>query len=185
MNRGRFPLHKAAAEGDLSTCELLVQRNPSVIIMERDDSRYKKAPLHYAAANGRLAVCQFLLAKGAYVDAPDQFLATPLHDAAYMRQYEVCKLLIKHGADVHAQNSSLQTPLHMAVLQDNNEPVVRLLIARTLRWPKDSLNGTAEQISSEEYLPVFKQIKERTHAFLVLKHKGVPDDIIREIVSWL
>lgn len=184
MNRGRFPLHKAAAEGDLSTCETLVLHNPN-LVTEGDDSVDSFRPLHYAASNGHLAVCRFLLTNGAKVDQPDKQMTPPLYYAAKNKHDKACKLLIENGADVHVQNRQGQTPLHMAVLQDNNEPVVRLLIARTLRWSKDCLGGTAEQIYLQEYRPVFKQIKERTHAFLVLKHKVIPNDIVRLIVSCL
>ena len=65
---------------------------------------------------------------------------TPLHYAAASGFIECIELLIKHGADVHALNSWKITPIAIAMLNNHNGTVKRLLLE-----PNVDVNGKDEQ----------------------------------------
>ncbi len=62
------PLHKAAADGHLEVCRLLLQFQSSRPVGDMDFAsfglqRRRATPLHYSAEKGHLEVCRFLLQK--------------------------------------------------------------------------------------------------------------------------
>ncbi|MHB8453914.1 MAG: ankyrin repeat domain-containing protein [Acidiferrobacterales bacterium] len=80
--------------------------------------------LFRAAQTGNLAMAKSLVARGAKVNARDQFGDTPLHWAAGHGNTAVVRLLIAHGADVNARDLHGETPLFGA----DNKAVVDLLL---------------------------------------------------------
>jgi len=67
-----------------------------------------------------------LIAKGADINAKDEYGWTPLHYAAIKGQKEVVELLIAKGADINSKNQSGETPLHDAI-DWNHKEMVELL----------------------------------------------------------
>jgi len=61
---------------------------------------------------------ELLIAKGADINAKDEYGWTPLHYAAIKGQKEVVELLIAKGADINSKNQSGETPLHEAAVGD-------------------------------------------------------------------
>ncbi|MFH1882965.1 MAG: ankyrin repeat domain-containing protein [Planctomycetota bacterium] len=55
-----------------------------------------------------------LIAKGANVNAKDNWNWTPLHSAAYYGNKDIVELLIAKGADVTARDGDSRTPLWYA-----------------------------------------------------------------------
>jgi len=73
-------IHEAAANSDLKTVESLLKDNPS-LVFSKDTKGW--TPLHYAALRGHKDVVELLLAKGANVNATNNFGMTPLHEVAF------------------------------------------------------------------------------------------------------
>jgi ankyrin repeat protein len=71
--------------------------------------------MHAAAQYGRADVARVLLARGADVNARDEYGDAPLHLAARHGRVEVARLLVESGADVNARGQSRETPLHAAI----------------------------------------------------------------------
>ncbi|MEZ0226061.1 MAG: ankyrin repeat domain-containing protein [Alphaproteobacteria bacterium] len=60
-----YPLHKAAATGEMDIVKALVEHGADVNVRTRDT---EDTPLHMAIANGRRAVAEYLVHKGARID---------------------------------------------------------------------------------------------------------------------
>lgn len=84
----------------------------------------KKSALNWAAALGHLNVVEFLVAKGAKIDAPDEFNQTALFIAARRGHLPVVKFLLAKGASPHVQPDA---HIFLAALQ--YPEIVKLLIA--------------------------------------------------------
>ena len=66
-------------------------------------------------ATSRRELVSLLLARGAKVDARDNYGWTPLMVAARLGDAETARLLLDHGADVNVAATANYTPLHWAV----------------------------------------------------------------------
>ena len=77
-NRGRTPLHLAAAHEQEEIAKLLLAKKADVNAKDKDGC----TPLHEAAQNGSGRVAKVLLSTKADVKARSNFGDTPLHDAA-------------------------------------------------------------------------------------------------------
>ena len=75
-------------------------------------------PLGFAANK---EVAALLIAKGADVNAKNDFGVTPLYGAASGGHKEVAELLIANGADVNVKSNFGETPLDLAVTEDKPE----------------------------------------------------------------
>lgn len=157
--RGGTPLHVAAFYGRKDIAELLIASGADVNAKNYNGM----TPLHAAADNGynetsRMyqilgyrddpdlkllpqmlsEIIQLLVAKGADVNAKDDYGNTPLHAAARVQSYVISKagynkdvsgLLIADGAVVNAKNQDGNTPLFFAA-KNMHKDVVGLLIAK-------------------------------------------------------
>ena len=84
--------------------------------------------LMLACQYGRYEIAQLLIARGANVNAPDNWEGTtPLIMACRHGYLPIVELLINHGADINAANNNGTTPLMMACLY-NDVPVARFLL---------------------------------------------------------
>jgi len=70
-------------------------------------------------------IVELLIAKGANVNAKDNFDWTPLHSAVYGNK-DIVELLITEGANVNARTRASRTPLWYAKNEGNAE-IVELL----------------------------------------------------------
>ncbi|VWX62696.1 hypothetical protein VARIO8X_60441 [Burkholderiales bacterium 8X] len=112
---GRTALHQAASLPDVDICELLLQHDAQVDLV--DASGY--TPLLYAVQHlspaGRPLV-QLLLRYGARTDIWNNSVGTPLHLAVHMLNHlDHVETLLAHGAPVDAMDRHGQTPLHFAL----------------------------------------------------------------------
>jgi len=105
------PLHRAAATGDISELDVLLDSGESCddVDWEFSDSLYCRdptgyyftgaPPIHFAAYYGHIQAVLFLLTKGAAIDAPDAGGATALHVAAWTGDEELFQNLLRKRAD--------------------------------------------------------------------------------------
>ncbi len=118
-----YPLHQAAAEGNLERVKLLISKGADVNAKDEKE----KIPLHYAARTGKIEVVQLLVEADADVNAMGKNDWPPLCVAVGNDHIAVAEYLIAHGADVNPDNG--WTPLHEAPWSSSIE-MVKLLIAK-------------------------------------------------------
>ena len=122
--RGRTPLHEAAAAGRAATAELLIRYRA---VVDAADSM-GDTPLHRAARNGRLEVIDLLLRHGADIEARNTAGETPLHHA--LGRTTAAALLLERGADAEARNRYTRTPLWRLFDRRDWNPAVADLLVR-------------------------------------------------------
>ena len=112
--KGRTPLHSAAAFNSAAVVEALIADGAAVEV--RDEVGI--TPLYLAAVNEDLAVLEVLMARGARVDIRRDNGRTPLHAAAkYNDNPAVLEALLAAGIDPNAVDEAGKTPLHEAVVR--------------------------------------------------------------------
>ncbi|KAM6895255.1 uncharacterized protein FYW49_019197 [Xenentodon cancila] len=120
----RTDVHKAAALGQASQLQRLIQSGASVNVVAVDSI----TPLHEACLRGQAHCVKLLLDAGAQVDARNVDGSTPLCDASSAGSVECVKLLLEHGAKANpALTSRTASPLHEACMGGNSD-CVKLLI---------------------------------------------------------
>ncbi|CAH8480599.1 unnamed protein product [Schistosoma turkestanicum] len=114
---GISPLHFAAMNGHLSSCEALLRAGIS------RDARTKvdRTPLHLAAQEGHADIVELLLRNGADLSAKDMLRMTALHWAAERGHTPVVQMLMRFGADAHLQNKFEMTPLDIAECKHHDD----------------------------------------------------------------
>ncbi|CAH8468331.1 unnamed protein product [Schistosoma mattheei] len=114
---GISPLHFAAMNGHLSSCEALLRAGIS------RDARTKvdRTPLHLAAQEGHADIVELLLRNGADLSAKDMLRMTALHWAAERGHTPVVQMLMRFGADAHLQNKFEMTPLDIAECKQHDD----------------------------------------------------------------
>ncbi|MFB2979310.1 ankyrin repeat domain-containing protein [Microseira sp. BLCC-F43] len=117
-----------------------------------------------AAAFNNKELALLLIAKGADVNALNQWSQTPLHWAAQNNSKDVAQLLIVKGANVNAKEQSGDTPLHYAAFY-NSKDVAQLLIAK-------GANVNALNQAGDTPLHQVVLYNQRTDAALLLIAKG-------------
>jgi ankyrin repeat protein len=114
---------EAAAEGEISKVEIILQENPKLLNM-RDDAG--DMPIHIACKAGHRDVVELLIAKGAKVNVKDHEGQTPLHLAVINRHKDVAELLISEHAKINVRNIYGHTPLGLAI-SDGRKEIVAFL----------------------------------------------------------
>lgn len=128
LNKNTFALVKAAGEGHVAACRLLLDAGAAV---DSAEDQAGCSALYMAACNGHVAVCQLLLDEGADVTrASDVGEATALVGAAYNGHVAVCELLLERGADVGQEDGGAKTALYVAAGAGKKE-VCRLILDNT------------------------------------------------------
>jgi ankyrin repeat protein/serine/threonine protein kinase len=115
---GLTPLLLAAKEGHVQVAHELLNEVPSGV-MQGDEAGNQA--LHFAAQEGHLPMVELLLARGADVNALNNFHQTPLHLAATWNEALVVHRLLECGADPVAVDDQGKTPLELARRQDHVE----------------------------------------------------------------
>jgi ankyrin repeat protein len=126
---GRTPLHRAAEDGKLSECKMIIDH----VENKHPKNGYGTTALHLAAQNGHLSVCQLIVANVENKNPGDVDGWTPLHWAALNGDLEICKSIMKNGhlsicqliinnmENKNPGNINGWTPLHWAALNGHLE----------------------------------------------------------------
>ncbi len=117
-------LYNAIRANDLARLHSLVHGSADA---NTKDGR-GETPLMYAAAVGSLDAMKFLIAKGADINAQNEFGSTALIWSA--TDLAKVKLLLAHGANVNAASKRGRTALFLAAMTDRSAETVRLLLAK-------------------------------------------------------
>ncbi len=115
------PLHFALYMKDETKARSLIEGGADV----NRRTPYGTTPLNRAVVVGFKDIVELLIAKGANVNAKDNWDWTPLHSAVYGHK-DIVELLIAKGANVNARNGASRTPLWYAKDEGNTE-IVELL----------------------------------------------------------
>ncbi|THD19715.1 GA-binding protein transcription factor beta [Fasciola hepatica] len=154
---GISPLHFAAMNGHLSSCEALLRAGIS------RDARTKvdRTPLHLAAQEGHADIVELLLRNGADISAKDMLRMTALHWAAERGHAHVVQMLMRFGANAHLQNKFEMTPLDIAESKGHTDARDAMLntqydllssVGRMAASNVDLVNANAYILTDEETL---------------------------------
>lgn len=119
-------IHDAAAQGDLKTIKILVEKNGiDINAKEYGNIRFNgMTALHYAVDNNKLEIVNYLISKKANVDIKTDNGITPLF---FAKTHNIAFLLIQNQANVNIKNNFGSTPLHFAADGGYLE-VIKLLV---------------------------------------------------------
>ncbi|MBN2400131.1 MAG: ankyrin repeat domain-containing protein [Candidatus Aminicenantes bacterium] len=159
---GQTPLHAVAGLMECrEVAELLISKGADINAKDNDG----KTPLHRAASYGQKEIAKLLIAKGADINAKNKNGKTPLQIAESNNHKDVADLLRKHGAkdekeraitnapapsaspaakpvDIDARDANGRTQLFNAILQNQNDLVLRLIDQGADVKAKDLFNST-------------------------------------------
>lgn len=121
----------------------------------------QQSALWWAAGNGDLEVVDALLAKGATVDARDQWGANPLQQAASSGHVEVLRLLLRRGADLHTPYHDGRSVLNFAIRGGQLAGVKALLDAGADLQSKQSVFTPLAFACFEGTTPMVKLLVQR------------------------
>ncbi len=116
---GLTPLLLASKEGHVQVAHELLNEVPSGVYIGDQDAG--NTALHFAAQEGHLPMVELLLARGADVNARNNFQQTPLHLAATWNAGSCVDRLLECGADPVAVDDQGKTPLQLAQAQQHVE----------------------------------------------------------------
>lgn len=118
------PLHLAAAYGDPTITEVILERGADINAADINGM----TPLMLAAFRGKLQALQILLHRGAAVDQKDASGMSSLHRAAYRGHADVIvELLDSGGVGINVANGFGDFPLHQAAHFEHKDAVAALL----------------------------------------------------------
>lgn len=138
-DRNWKPLHLAAAYGDPTIIEVILERGADVNAADINDL----TPLMLAAFRGKLQALQILLSRGAIVNLQDSSDMSALHRAAYRGHADVIRELFNSGGpDINVANGFGDFPLHQAAHFNHTEAVEALLESGVPVDPLDKNNQT-------------------------------------------
>jgi putative CocE/NonD family hydrolase len=130
-----YPLHQAAADGDIEQVKLLISKGANVNAEDEE----KKTPLHYAAETGKMEVVKLLVEAGADINAGEGKW-TVLHGAVYEGRRDIAELLIQKGADVNIKDRNGHQPLFNAIWKKDLD-TLKLLINKGANVNIEDRNG--------------------------------------------
>jgi len=99
-----FPMHKAAADGDLASIKGYLSKGMSVNYRDR----YGNTPLHSAAYKGQNNVVLYLMKNGANLTAKQQDGYTPSGGAKLHKHYTTMNLILAKGGNAEYDMSHKQ-----------------------------------------------------------------------------
>ncbi|CAI0652615.1 unnamed protein product [Colletotrichum noveboracense] len=138
---GLTPLGRAASEGLVSVCLLLLQRREDIgldINLEGSDGR---SPLALAVISDHVEVVGLLLDEKASISNMDSDQHALTLAARYGR-VEIMRLLLDANADLEAEDGNGETPLTMAASK-GHDGVLQLLIDRKANIEATGRNGSS------------------------------------------
>ena len=111
-NKGQYPIHLAAALGQLQILKLFVNYAPESVDVQ---DTLLRTPLIWASLKGHIQCVMYLLQNGANIEAQDQTGLSPLFASLAEARCAVARLLVSYGANIHIIDLVCYTPLHYAV----------------------------------------------------------------------
>ena len=122
-----YPLHEAAARGDVDACRRILWKEVYDMNVDRQDAEGRTA-LHMAAAHDQEAVCTLLLRYGANAFAHDAKGRTPVMLAAENGAVKACVPLLLMGAlDDSDRLLSCKSPVQIALEHEHAQTLYLLL----------------------------------------------------------
>lgn len=122
-----------AKEGNWEEVKLLASNIGSLFLNQWDSDG--KTALHYAVRQGSIGNATFLLDRGANVNTYTNRNLRPIYYAVYHNNYPMCQLLIERGAQLHFKDDKFkETPLHLAINENKDLIIQRLLIEKATRY---------------------------------------------------
>ena len=118
------PLMYAATYGRFELAQYLIEERKAKVLSK---DKFKRTALIMAVRNGHLRLASLLLKHGSDWNHKDSSDNTPLHYAAGAGFGECIELLISHGANINAANMWKVTPITIAMMNNHNGIVKRLL----------------------------------------------------------
>lgn len=122
LANGLAPLHEAAANGSIRTCNVLLEHKADL-----EATTPSGTALHFAVSENREKTVDALLKRGANVNAANAKGVTPLMFACLMNKPVVAKELLAAHADLAVAIAGGITALHMAAETGATE-IVRLFL---------------------------------------------------------
>lgn len=126
--------------------------------------------LHFLAVEGFADGVAFLAARGADVNAVNEFGDAPLADAAALGHHDIAATLLKHGANPNATSVSHDNVLHAAA-RSGNAGLVELL----LRSGADARYRTDLEESIFDAVSALAPGKREVMLATLARHGVVPD----------
>jgi ankyrin repeat protein len=133
----RYPLHLAAAVGNVGTVETLLRHDARIGVVDEDGQTVLHAAME-AGATDAAAIVKRLLALRADLTAGNIWGQTPLHWAAW-HDADMIPILVEAGASLEATDRSGRTPLLVA----HGEGIAALLAAGANPRATDANGNTA------------------------------------------
>ena len=139
------PYHLAAAIGNFSACELIInsvgEKNP-------ESCFDGMTPLHFAAKNGHFDICKLIVCQIDDKNPKDNILdLTPLHYAARRGHFSVCKFLIEIIKEKNPFDFDRDTPLHEAA-RNGHLSICKLITEYVKeKHPKNDFGRTPLQLA--------------------------------------
>lgn len=106
-----WELLEVSQSGSVPAAEKVLAKGADVNFRSKGEGQ---TPLHRAAMYGREDMVCFLLARGADINAKDNWANTPVHMAANEGSVSTVTTLLKRGAEINAQDQKGMTPLDIA-----------------------------------------------------------------------
>ncbi|KAK3731660.1 hypothetical protein RRG08_035331 [Elysia crispata] len=125
-----LPVHKAAADGDITKLVNIIQEDPSLL---EQHSAEGVTPLGQAVLCQQLDVAKKLIKMGANIDAQDNVGRTCLSIAAYQGWHSGVVCLLRNGAKQSICDKSGRYPLHAATYHSDISTMTILLNGLTRR----------------------------------------------------
>ncbi len=151
---GDYPLHVAAAHGEVVIAETLVNHGARLEVRDRGGH----TPLFVALRAGKTEVAQLLVRRGAERDA-EALLFELVRDGLTDR--DSLRYLQQFGANVDARNAQGQTPLHIAAARGDLLLCKRLIALGAEINLKDAAGKTALQLASDGGNPYIVDLLKR------------------------
>jgi hypothetical protein len=101
---GRTALHHSVVFGQEDMCELLIDSNANVNLVDEIGC----TALHYAILLDNLPIIKLLIMKNVFLDALDKTGDSYLHHAIRLGRVPACFLLINNGCDISIKNLDLK-----------------------------------------------------------------------------
>ena len=125
---GFTPLHKAASNGQIDICKLLIEKGADIHATDHS----QRTALHLAAYHGHPEIIKLFIDKGINANVQDNNGYTPILWAIFGKKINTIDELIKHRADLNPPIRIGRSLLHLAAANSNTKVIKYLLKSERL-----------------------------------------------------